>query len=76
MLRVSANAMAGLLLRGDRRTPREQLCEDRAEVRVMRPQAKGCCQPPEAGTRERRILLRILTGSMTLPTSRFWTSSL
>ena len=34
----------------------------------MQPQAKGCWQPPEAGMRERRILLRILTGSMTLPT--------
>lgn len=52
LVRVSANAMAGFLLKGDRCTGGEQLSEDRAEVRVMQPPAKGCWQPPEAGTRD------------------------
>lgn len=67
---VNSDAMAGFLLReGDTGAHGEKPCEDRAEVRVMQLQAKDCWQPPEAGTRQRRILLRIFGGSMTLPTS-------
>ena len=40
LVRVSANAMAGFLLKGDRCTGGEQLSEDRAEVRVMQSETK------------------------------------
>lgn len=46
------------------------------EIGVMRPQAKECQEPPEAGKRQRMLLPWSLRGSTVLLTSEFGTSGL